>query len=125
MATTIPAIKPLIARHFPKILGLNFTRYGQATDGQLKSLEPHPEGTVTSPIPESTAEFVRIPSSELDANEKSLVNAKSGSLVLSPVISKFSTYEKEVPDRPVTEWQGSTLVKGESSKTSISSFDAT
>ena len=91
----------------------------------MKSLEPHPEGTVTSPIPESTAEFVRIPSSELDANEKSLVHAKSGSLVLSPVISKFSTYEKEVPDRPVTEWQGSTLVKSESSKTSISSFDAT
>ena len=91
----------------------------------MNSLEPHPERTVTSPITGSTAEFVRIPSSELDANEKGLVHAESRPLVLSPVVSAFSTYGKEVPARPVTEWQGSTLVKGESSKTSISSFDAT
>jgi len=125
MATTIPAIKPLVARYFPNMLGLNFTRHGQGTDGHIKSLEPYPERTHISPDLESTSEFVRIPSPELDATEKGLVHAKSRPLILSPVVSAFSTYGKEEPTQLATQLKGSTPTEGESSKTSISSFDAT
>jgi hypothetical protein len=125
MATTIPAIKPLIARYFPNLLGLNFTRHGEVTDGNMESLEPYPEQNSKSPDLESTSDFIRIPSPELDVNEKGLVHTKSRPFILSPVVSAFSTYRKEEPARPVAEWQGSTLMEGQSSKTSISSFDAT
>jgi hypothetical protein len=124
MATTIPAIKPLLARYFPNILGLSFTRHGLTTDAHTKSLEPYPERNTKSPIPESTSEFVRIPSPELGDNEKGLVHAKSRPLIFSPVVSAFSTYQKEDPAGSVAEWNGSPLAEGESSKTSISSFDA-
>jgi hypothetical protein len=125
MATTIPAIKPLVARHFPNILGYNFTRRG-TTDAHMRSLEPYPERNAKSPVPDSTAEFVRIPSPVVaSVNEKDLVQAKSKPLILPPVVSTFSTYGKDEPALPVTEWKRSHLVDGDSSSTSISSFDAT
>ncbi len=124
MATTIPAIKPLVARHFPSILGINFPRRG-LTDAHMKSLEPYPERNAISPIPDSTAEFVRIPSPVLSVNEKGLVHTKSRPLILSPVVSAFSTYGKEDPSLPVAEWNDSPAVEHESSKTSRSSFDVT
>jgi hypothetical protein len=124
MATTIPAIKPLVARHFPNILGHNFTRRG-TIDAHLRSLEPYPERNVKSPVPDSTSEFVRIPSPVVSINEKGVAHAKSRPLILSPVVSAFSTYGREDPTRPVEEWKGPPLMEGESSKTSISSSDAT
>jgi hypothetical protein len=125
MATTIPAIKPLVARYFPNMIGLNFTRHGQMTDGNIRSLEPYPERTQKSPDLESTSEFVRILSHELDANEKGLVKATSRPLILSPVVSAFSTYRKEEPAQPVFDWKGSAPAESELSKTSINSFHAT
>jgi hypothetical protein len=124
MATTIPAIKPLVARHFPNILGHNFTRRG-TTDAHMRSLEPYPERNAKSPVPDSTSEFVRIPSPVASVNEKDLVQAKSKPLILPPVVSAFSTYGMDETALPVAEWKGSHLVEGDSSSTSISSSDAT
>lgn len=123
MATTIPAIKPLVARHFPNILGHNLSRYGQATDGQMKTLERYPERNTLSPIL-STSDFFRMSSLEFDVNEKGLDNANSRPLILSPVVSAFSTYRSEETPGSGSEWKGSTLAEGESSKMSIGSFDA-
>jgi hypothetical protein len=128
MATTIPAIKPLVTRYFPNILGHNFSRNGMSSAAHMKSLEPYPERTLKSPDPGfcSESEFVRIPSPALIASEKTAgVQAKSRPLILEPVVSAFSTYGKEEPARPIAELRRSCHMEGVSSNTSICSFDAT
>jgi hypothetical protein len=125
MATTIPAIKPLVTRHFPNILGHSFSRYGASSAAHMKSLDPYPERTVKSPDPESTSTFAGIPYHEPTASEKSLAQAQSRPLILEPVVSAFSTYGKDERARPIAELKETYQMQGESSNTSISSFDAT
>jgi hypothetical protein len=134
MATTVPAIKPLVTRYFPNILGHNFSRHGLSSDGHVKSLEPYPERSYPErnypvrsakcPLQSSGSNFVKIPSPEFTASEKNGPQAKSRPLILKPVVSAFSTYGKEEPARPIADLKTSNQMEGESPNTSISSSNA-
>jgi hypothetical protein len=143
IATSIPAIKPLVTRYFPNILGHTFTRHGRSQIDQLKTLEPYVErANMKSPSSDPSIDLVKVSSNANKISiettisiEKSLRSGRS-SPSLRPIVSAFSTYSQtELPtekDRssphPVAEWKLShpspVEEEGEASYSSDSSFDS-
>jgi hypothetical protein len=112
IATSIPAIKPLVMRYFPTILGNTFTRqgYGNSSNGYVKTFDSYVDRSgAKSPFSEARdIDLVKIHSAPLKnkisvettvslSTEKRLpVNSPS---VQRPVNSAFSSFSRPNPLR--------------------------
>lgn len=122
IATSIPAIKPLVIRYFPNILGHTFIRHSRSQIGQLKTFEPHGERADTQSLfSDHSIDLIKVSSNfnkisiETTVSIENSLRSEGSSPGLRPVFSAFSTYSHtELPTekdrnspRPVAEWKRS------------------
>jgi hypothetical protein len=120
IATTIPAIKPLIFRYFPKLLGLSSLQHTSqlSTARHVQGHETYPRrNTLDTPPSEIDLECVKSPATphsedyeiDVSTNAQAVHTSeaarapKSRPLILQPVISAFSTYRHHIEqEKPAT-----------------------